>query len=51
MKAISCKPDNIRRYVIKLQSAAFYCVQNTFISVSTERAVFIFMVHGELTGE
>jgi hypothetical protein len=50
MKAISPKPDSIRRYVIKLQSAAFYCVQNTFIVVSTECAVFIFRVHVELIG-
>ena len=51
MKAVSCKPDSIRRYVIKLQPAAFYCVQNKFIGVSTECAVFIFRVHGELIGE
>jgi len=51
MKAISCKPDSIRRYVIRLQSAAFYCVQNKFIDDSTECAVFIFRVHAELIGE
>jgi hypothetical protein len=51
MKSISCKPDNIRRYVIRLECAAFYCVQNRFIDVSTEWAVFIFRVHGELIGE
>jgi hypothetical protein len=50
MKALSCKPNSIRRYVIKLQSAAFYCVQNMFIDVSTECAA-IFRVHAELIGE
>jgi hypothetical protein len=51
MKAIGCKPDSIQRYVIKLQSAAFYCVQNKFIDVSTECAVFIFRVQTELIAE
>jgi len=51
MKAISCKSDGIRSYVTKLQCAAFYCVQNKFIDVSTECGVFMFRVHVELTGE
>jgi len=51
MKAISCKPNSIRHYVIKLQPATFYNVQNTFIDVSTECAVFMFSVHVELIGE
>jgi len=51
MKAISCKPDSIRSYVITLQPAAFYCVQNNFIDVSTECAVVIFRVNVELIGE
>ena len=51
MMAASCKPYSVRRYVIKLEYAAFYCVQNKFIGVSTERAVFIFRVHVELTGK
>jgi len=51
MKAISCKPDSIRRYGIKLQSAAFYCVQNTFIGVPTECVVFTCSMHAELIGE
>jgi len=51
MSAISYKPDSFRRYVIKLQTAAFYYVQNKIIGVSTECAVFIISVHVELTGE
>ena len=51
MKAISCKHDSIRRYLIRLQSAAFNCVQNKFIDVSTECAVFIFRVQAEINGE
>jgi len=45
MKAISCTPESIRRYFIKLQSAAFYYVQNKFIEVSTQCVVFIFWVN------
>jgi len=41
------KPYCIRRYVIKLQCAAFYNLQNRFIDVSTECAVFIFSVQVE----
>jgi hypothetical protein len=51
MKDISRKPDSNRSYVIKLQSAVFYYVQNTFIDVSTECAVFIFWVNVDLIGE
>ena len=51
MKAVSRIPDSFRRYVIKLQPAAFYNVQNMFIDVSTECAVFIFRVHVEIIGE
>jgi hypothetical protein len=47
---VSRKPDSIRRYVIKLQSAAYLNVQNIFIDVSTEFTVFIFRVHVELIG-
>jgi hypothetical protein len=51
MPVTSYKSDIIRRYVIRLQSAAFYCVQNKFIGVSTECAVFIFRVQGEIIGK
>jgi len=48
---MSRKPDSIRLYVFKLQSAAFYCVQNKFIEVSTECAAFIIRVQAELIGK
>jgi hypothetical protein len=51
MKAISHKTDSIRRYVIKLQPAAFDYVQNKFIGVPTECVVFICRVQAELIGE
>jgi hypothetical protein len=51
MTAVSRQPDSIRSYIRKLQSAAFYIVQNKFIDVSTEGAVFIFRVQAELIGE
>jgi len=51
LQAISPKPDIIRRYVIKIQPAAFYYVWNKFICVSTECAVFIFRVQAELIEE
>jgi hypothetical protein len=51
MWAISCKLNSIRCYVIKLEPAAFYYVQNTFIDVSTESDLSIFSVYAELIGE
>ena len=51
MSVTSYKPDSIRRYVIILRTAAFYCVQNKFIGVSTGCAVFIFRVQGKIIGK
>ena len=51
LQAISPKLESIRRYVMKLQPAAFYYVWNKFICVSTECAVFIFRVLAELIEE
>jgi len=48
---ISPHRDCFRRYVIKIQSAAFYCVQNVFNDVSTECVAFTFRVQPELIGE
>ena len=36
---------------MKLQSAAFYNLQNKFIDISTEFAVFIFRMHVKLIVE
>ena len=51
MMAVSRTPESIRRYVIKLQSVAFFYLQNKFIEVSRECAVFILRVQAELIGE
>jgi len=51
MKTTSRNPNSIRRYVIRLQLAARYYVQNKFIDVSIGCVVFIFRVQAELIGE
>ena len=51
MKVVSRKPESIRRYVFKFQSAAFLQCAEKFIDVSTECAVFFTRINAELFGE